>query len=458
MHFKNTQGACLMPRKKKTPLKKSLSGLEIELFLLDSKGKPSNKADVLITKTKKSHPDIMIKKECSRQMFEVSSFPSVKVWNTSMNLIESLKKTIDIAEKNNLALFPFATYPGEVRPEIRKDKWYRLKEAVLTKECFKNAGLCCGVHYHYTLPRGIFNNNAKWLNPLTNSKIKQSMIDSYNTSIAVDPVMIGLLQSSPFFQGKHIGKDSRVIVYRGGRKLKYMSGVYSKFQIVGALPPYKQTLGDLLFSLKRRQLRWKQRMLKNNLEPSMMVKNGNVLQFSWNPVKINELGTLEQRSIDTNYISNIIAISSFLKFIHRRIQQDFLKVIPSDIGVEEPFKIEDNTMYIPPHTYVRNNLQKRAAYNGLADEKVYDYCSRFVKLGRSCILKGYAKAVMPLVDMINEKKTVSDNILKWFRRKGFDNDSKLTSEICHEFALQHFELMKKDLVKTEKTVHRLEGL
>ena len=58
------------------------------------------------------------------------------------------------------------------------------------------------------------------------------MIDSYNMCIALDPVLIGLTQCSPFVQGNHYGKDSRVIVYRGGKKLRFMNGTYAKFQMV----------------------------------------------------------------------------------------------------------------------------------------------------------------------------------------------------------------------------------
>ena len=445
-------------RKKKTPLKKSLSGLEIELFLIDDKGRPSSTVDKIIKKVKKKHPDIEAKKECNKQMLEITSLPNVKVYNTAQHLTDSIQKTIEICNKDDISVFPFATYPGKFSVDMRKDAWYRQKEIVLGKERFQYAGMCAGVHYHYTLPRGVFDFKKNWLKPLVNSKIKQSMIDSYNMCIALDPVLIGLTQCSPFVQGNHYGKDSRVIVYRGGKKLRFMNGTYAKFQMVGALPPYKQTLSDLLFSLKRRQLSWKQRMIKQKLNTEDTIKENNILEFTWNPVKINRLGTMEQRSIDTNYLSHIIAISSFLKFVHRRIQQDFLRVMPSDIGTDEPFKIERNIVYIPPHTLVRNKLQRMAAYEGLANDEVYAYCQRFIRLGKNSILKGYRHAVRPLCDMIEERKTVSDKIIVWFKKKGYSTNSELPADICREFALKHAEHMKKDLERTEKTVSRLEGL
>jgi len=445
-------------KKKKPPLKKSLSGLEIETFILDNNGKPCSNSDSLIKKIKNEYPDITAKKECNKQLIEIISLPNVKVYNTAQHLIDSMEATIDISEKNDMHIFPFASYPGKTSVDMRKDAWYKQTETVLGKDHFQYAGMCAGVHYHYTLPRGVFDFQKNWLKPLVNSKIKQSMIDSYNMSIAVDPVLTGMVQSSPFVQGKHIGKDSRAIIYRGGKKLGFMDGAYAQFQMVGALPPYKQTLSDLLFSLKRRQRRWKQRMEKKGLDTKRFIRDDNILEFTWNPVKINKLGTMEQRGIDTNYLSIIMATSAILKFIHRRIQQDFLKVLPSDIGQEEPFKVEGDIVYIPPHTEVRNILQRKAAYFGLANDEVYNYCNRFIRLGKSSILKGYKHAVKPLCDMVEDRITVSDKIITWFKKKGYNTKSELPSEIAGEFALKHAEYMKKDLEKTKKTVARLEGL
>ena len=75
------------------------------------------------------------------------------------------------------------------------------------------------------------------------------------------------LQSSPFVNNNYLAKDSRLLLYRGGRKLKYNDGLYSKHQFFGALSPYKQTLRDLISSIKRRHKKWRKLMRDNNFNP-----------------------------------------------------------------------------------------------------------------------------------------------------------------------------------------------
>ena len=70
----------------------------------------------------------------------------------------------------------------------------------------------------------------------------------------------------------------------------------------------------------------------------------------------------------------LIPYSILLKFIYRRVQQEFLHVVPSDIGLDEPFKVEGNVLYIPPHTHVRKHLQFHAAYSGFDNDDVFFYC------------------------------------------------------------------------------------
>ena len=88
---------------------------------------------------------------------------------------------------------------------------------------------------------------------LIDSKLKQSMLSCYNFEIAIDPIITLFTQSSPFVDGEYLAKDSRMVIYRGGGKLKYSKGLYSSHQQFGALPPYKQTATDLYSSLKLRR-------------------------------------------------------------------------------------------------------------------------------------------------------------------------------------------------------------
>jgi len=65
-------------------------------------------------------------------------------------------------------------------------------------------------------------------------------------------VLTLFLQSSPYVNNRYVAKDSRMVLNRSGKKLKHKSGMFAKHQFFGALSPYKQTLYDLISSLKRK--------------------------------------------------------------------------------------------------------------------------------------------------------------------------------------------------------------
>jgi len=168
-------------------LKKSLSGSEVEFFLLDNKGFMVKDADKFIKVGKKKYPNLDIRPEAGQSMIETGSYPTVNVLDTMIDLLENIKKFIDVADENNYVLYPHATYPGKINAEITNKRWYLEQAQILGKENYLNATLTCGFHYHYTLPRGIFDTKTKFLKTMVKSKIKQSLIDSYNLAISFDP-------------------------------------------------------------------------------------------------------------------------------------------------------------------------------------------------------------------------------------------------------------------------------
>jgi len=437
-----------------TPLKRSLSGYELELVTLDENGVVVDKCDEIIRKTKSKYPNVQIVREVGKHMLEVQSYPEKTITDTSLNLLENLEKVTEVARSNNCLLFPFGTYPGELKPKIRNVKGYNLLAKALGQQKFKKyIAKIYGFHYHYTLPRGIFNKESKNLKLLIKSKVKQTLIDSYNLMIAADPAMTTLLQSSPFVDGKYYAKDSRMLIWRGGRRLKF-NGLFSSMQLLGGLPPYKQTMTDLIQTLKRKDIKMKKEMVEAGYDNSTIEKK-QALDLIWNPVKINKLGTLESRSSDMNFPSYIFSCSFLLKRILREIQENFLHVMPSDIGIEEPFKIEGNVVYIPPHTYVRNKLQYLSAYEGLSNDDIRNYCKGFTGLGKKLLDKEYWGIVKKASDLIQDNKTVSDILINQVRKKGYGTNEKVPNDICAEIACRHSKNLIKDIGKTKKLLENI---
>ncbi|MBT4823644.1 hypothetical protein HN695_04600 [Candidatus Woesearchaeota archaeon] len=441
---------------KKRPLKRSMIGLEMEFMLLNNKGKVVNKADEILAAVKKKEPETNIVKECGKNMVELGCYPSVKMFNTALDILKHAETLYDVASKKDLLLHCFGTYPGKFDPEVRNNINYLMKKKIFGEERFLAAARCIGFHHHYALPRGMYNPLTKFIRVTFDGKIKRSFMGSYNFEIAADPALTCIMQSSPFYQGQHFAMDTRLPVYRGGKKLKYMDGVYANLQQIGGLPPYKQTEMDLIESLNRKVQRWMKVLKKHNENAKFDEIYNSKLDVNWGPVKVNNHGTLEQRGMDMNYPSNIMATSVLLKFCLMKIHREFLEVEPADIGIKEPFKIEDNRMYVPPHTFVRNKLQYFSAYEGLNNKHMENYVKRFLRMAKKFTNKSYQKSIRPVINMYEENNTVSTQILKKARKLGWEKETELDNETAQELSLHFTDKFYKDLVNTIELLKKID--
>ncbi len=431
-------------------LKNFKSGLELEFCLLKNDGSVSFKADRIIQLVKKEFPKAKIQKEVSYNMVEINNYPEKDPVDTLERLFISYDALKEISEKNNIYLLQIGCYPGNFKPKMRKEGQYFIKK-IIFKEKFEIAGKNFGFHFHYTMPRGVLDKEKLELKLLIDSKLKRMLLNAYNLLIALDPALCCLMASSPYYQGKYYGKDSRVFWYRGGKKLKFNKGLYAEMPLIGSLPPYKQTLADLKFSIKKRVQFWKRLMKKNNLMQHMKDYNS-ILEIYWGPVRINKHDTLEQRGMDMNFLDNIMAITVSLNFILHRVQHGMLEVVPSDIGLEEPFKIEGNVLHIPPHTHVRNFLQYYSALEGFSNTKIYSYVKRFYFLAKKSTPKEMKVLLKPIADMLDKKQSLSDKIIKIAKRNGFREN--LPNYFAKELAIKIAEKGYKAERKTKKLISK----
>ena len=58
--------------------------------------------------------------------------------------------------------------------------------------------------------------------------------------------------------------------------------------------------------------------------------------------------------------------------------------------------------------------------------------------------------------MLDSKKTVSDMLIKEFKKKGYGIDAKLPSKVCAEVALKHSEKLGDEIRKTKELIKNLE--
>src|SRR3989339_43996 len=439
-----------MPNKQ--PLKKSLIGFEVELFTINNNGYIVDAADKLLKKAK-ADKNLAVQKECASNMIEIASYPSENIQNTMDYLLSELEYLVSTAQEKYILLLPLGCYPGKFNPFMRNDRPYKIKESIFGKNKWKIAGKCIGFHCHYDLPRGIFDPQLRILKMLVRSKIKDSLVNSYNFLIAADPALTCFMQSSPFYQGKYMGKDSRIIMWRGGEALNNMSGLYANFEEFGGLPHYKITALDIMDLITTRYEKWKSYIKSLGLNIKVLSLYGSILYTTWNPVRVSPHGTPEHRGMDMNHPIYIAGAGAIIKWVLKRLQEEYYAVVPSEIGIKEPFKVEGDTIYIPPYTYVQNELQKLSAYKGLESDIVYDYCRRFLKLAESTMPKDRLKLIEPFKVMLSKRKTISDEIIDFAGKKGFKRSDKgISNRLAAEIALHHSERLLKEITSTENII------
>lgn len=420
---------------KKKPLKTFRFGIEFELFTLDEKGYMMNGADRLIASVKKEFPEVEIKKECGKNMIEIITPPHTVVPDAMLLALEDFEKVVSVATKEKIILYAYGTYPGAFTPEFQSTKRYKAQQKIIGKNRYTIAGRCIGLHFHFSLPWGVFDDLNKVIKPLKNSKNMQSVINIYNLCIAMDPALTTLSQSSPYYQSQRFGKDARVIVYRGGDALKYPEGLHANLQNLGALQQYRFTGTDIRHIIQDRFNSLKDLFKKFGFQLSSLVRHGSILDSSWNPVKINSHGTMEIRGADMNHPDVIIALAVLLKFIIKEVQEKYLEVVPSDVAIEKPFQFDGKKIFVPPDTYVINHLQPLAAYEGLGNETVYKYCSALLQLGKKFIPADRIDLLIPIEAFLMKKQTASDRIIAEAKKTSAD-PQKLSREEAARLALQ----------------------
>ncbi|KHO45166.1 MAG: hypothetical protein QS98_C0012G0006 [archaeon GW2011_AR3] len=396
------------------------TGFEMEMFTLDKEGHVVYEQDYIISRAKKYFKDVSVVKEVGKHMVEVGSQPSSDLRTSFNHILYTLEKTWEVAEKKNLLLYPFATYPGEFNPEINSSFWYDIRKKILGEEKFKMSGLCLGFHFHFAVPKNIFSRKKRVIVTLPDKKEQQSFISGYNFLIAADPVVTTFMQSSPYIQGTYLAKDSRMLFYRGGENLKF-NGLYNDFQIFGGLQSYIYTITDLAKLIQKRYDLLKSQLIHWGFDPRLIKKYAKKLDTAWNPVKVNKHGTYEQRGMDMNLPSYCLSVSALLQLALKRIVEEHIAVVPSDVGIYRPFKLEGKKLHIPPISIVQENLQHLSATEGLSNIKILRYCKALVQFAQAGDNQDQKRFMTRISSMLSEKKTISDKIIEKIKSLGFDD-------------------------------------
>jgi len=428
-------------------------GLELELFTVARDGSIVNKGMALKRKSQEKVRKHLVSGELGEHQIEIITDPKAHVAKSFLQVLDTIEHVIEAAKKLEVLLYPYGTHPGEFEPTFRKKKWYEIKEQLVGTDKFKIASMCSAFQFHYSLSRSVFDRGSGTIKVSRKEKSNVRTVSLYNFLIAADPVVATLMQSSPFMQGYHIAKDSRVIYYRGGENLRH-EGLHSEFQLFGGLQPYINTVTDILRLIEKRYDVWRSQLLMHGFDPAVIHKYGKKLDYSWNPIKINKVGTFEIRGMDMNLPSYCLGMSYLLQEALHRVNREELVVTPSDIGIHKPFTVEKNKLYIPPESMVHAVLQYSSAVDGLKDPQIYDYCKAFVKFALETSPKKEHVLASRIGKILEKGQTVSDEMLRQIKDEKIDLKKKLNSRAAKKFATDWCYHVMPDLQLTRKLLER----
>ena len=69
--------------------------------------------------------------------------------------------------------------------------------------------------------------------------------------------------------------------------------------------------------------------------------------------------------------------------------------------------------------------------------------------------KDRLKLVEPFKEMLNKRKTVSDEILDYARKKGYKRNDKITNKLAADIALHHSERLLREIIATREMIKGL---
>ncbi len=350
-------------------------GLEQEFFLVDAEGVPSNRADDFLeaakaAATEQGLPDSCFAPEFVKNMVEINTIPAQNLTELTQEYLKILKIALAIAKQLDLRLYPLSTYPLHLMPVMRDKLNYHLQGRTVGRERFKNAGKCIGTHLHLELPAGIIDRTVG-IAYGASAEARAETLNLYNLLTALDTALIALSRACPFFEGQVDGMATRTVHYRGSDYFGW-EGVYTYLQPVGGLMPYADRIEDLIVQHFHRYYTWLEAMDRADIERHLFWESGGeFLTAGWNPLRLNRLGTVELRGMDSNYPERTLALITLVVSAANRVRQEGLTVKPQpDLQI---FEWSDSQLNVPDFNYLNGELLYGAVTEGVNSKAVALY-------------------------------------------------------------------------------------
>lgn len=313
---------------------------------------------------------------------------------------------------------------------------YHIQARTVGYDRFLHAGKCTGTHLHIELPPGVIDSRVA-VSYKSSASEREELLNIYNLATALDSALISLARACPFYEGQAIGLASHTIRYRGSEKFGW-DGVYTHLQPVGGLMPYAHCPESLVEQQFARYYAWLEAMDKAGVERHLFFEaGGSLLKSAWNPVRLNNLGTVEIRCIDSNYPTVILSIISLLYHAASRVRREKLTVRPAkDLHI---FELNGNRLWVPDFDYLNSDLLYAAATEGVKHPKVKAYVDSVLQFAIADGGEG-TKYLTQLRTELDNYKTIEAEILQKFTptttELSFDEGLRLVRSCCDKLEEQ----------------------
>jgi hypothetical protein len=351
------------------------AGLEQEFFLVEESGHPSKRADEFLevcraTIEAESGSAACFAPEFVLGLVEVNTPPVYNLPDLEREYARNLEMALRAARSLGLRLYPLGTYPLPLRPVARDGLDFRVQVGTVGPERFVDAGRCAGTHLHLELQPGTVDTTAA-ISATASEGAREEALNVYNLATALDPALISITRSCPFFEGRATGLAVRTVHYRGNAFFGW-EGVYTELPRVGALLPYADDSEHLIKQQFDRYEYWLAAMDRAGVERRYFAEaGGDLLRPAWNPVRLNRQGTLELRGMDSNYPEVTLTAAAMILGTAERVRNEGLQVVP-DRGLRT-FQLTGDVLRVPDFESLNGELLHAAVTGGMHDNIMADY-------------------------------------------------------------------------------------
>lgn len=298
-------------------------GLELEYWVIDGEGEP--------TSAKKISEELdFAEQEFVEPLLELKTRPHEEVEELEEELYNKISKTLQVAEERDLGVVPLGTPLNSEDIKKISSRRGEIQEEIVG-ENLEAAKRVAGTHIHFE---------------------KENVKNQLNILTALDPAL-ALLNSSPYYQGEHLGSSSRNEAYR------YLC--YRDFPEHGQLWSYIDSVDEWEERIQKRFQEFKEAGKENGIPEEEIDKHFSAEDALWTPVRLRyDFPTVEWRAPDTAKPGRVIEILEDVKEI---VENASDKGLNTEKGVEVPEfdKLQE--------------LSKKAIKGGLEDEEVREYLS-----------------------------------------------------------------------------------